>query len=238
METKQRWHYTDGEIRTLYRDAKDKREQLHIIAQLNERTELEVIEKLRGMGEVVDLSEKRGHAPRLLKPRNTEPVKVNNSIRNITKDEVRRIRELAARGLGAEAIKKRLHIGPNRLDAIRKQFDVGILPNGVWTPEKNRRFREMWEAGKTYAQMAAELGCCEPTVWRHAQYLGLSNKRVIPAQSKAKEERVERFHALWDKGLTYDQIAEVMGLSKSTIYNYAIKLDLKRRGKAWKITKS
>lgn len=47
------WNYTDAELRTLYRDAANRGEQIKIIAELEAKTVPDVVEKLESLGERV-----------------------------------------------------------------------------------------------------------------------------------------------------------------------------------------
>lgn len=46
-----KWHYTDAELRTLYRDAANRGAQIKIIAELEAKTVPEVVAKLESLGE-------------------------------------------------------------------------------------------------------------------------------------------------------------------------------------------
>lgn len=54
-----KWYYTDGQLRTMYRDAKDRRAQIGIIAELEAKPPELVVEKLESLGEVVELGKKQ-----------------------------------------------------------------------------------------------------------------------------------------------------------------------------------
>ena len=147
-----KWYYTDGEIRTMYRDAVDRNAQIKIIAELEAKPKELIIEKLRSMGEAIDLSERKAPVKRIRKPW---------KIWTAEEDEV--IRSAAARGLNAFDTAKLLP-GRTATAVSQRRTKFGILlpvryagGGRVWTPKEDALLKREYEKGTSVDEIAEML---------------------------------------------------------------------------------
>lgn len=200
---------TDGEIVTSYRQAKNKREQLGILADLNLMTVEQVREILRaaGIGEVGEAKKTRREPP------------------NVWRDEeLDSLRRMCAEGRGLGEISASL--GRTRHAVHRKGVSLGlafcedVLPgedvgkkrsNKKWTTGELDSLRRMAAEGKTAAECAEALGRTKTAVYMRAKALGLSFRRAhaavkaekaAPAKAKKREAPKEAIGGDWRSDLT------------------------------------
>ena len=87
---------------------------------------------------------------------------------------------------------------------------------------------ELRSAGLTASQIAARLGCCADSVHRAAQKFGLQKRLSGPAPQLSDAEITQ----LWHDGVSLTDMAAQCGVSTTTIYTYAKRLELPRRPRA------
>lgn len=139
------WHYSDGEIRTLYRNAADKQAEIGIIAELCARTKEEVIEKLRSLGEDVNTGKKKQRRGQTWNP---------NVWAKILPETVERARRLAAAGLYKAQIARALGIGESRCERMLEKEGIRCRTRWDWPEEKISKMIELREAGYPITRIA------------------------------------------------------------------------------------
>ena len=200
---------TDGEVVTSYRQAKNKREQLGILADLNLMTVEQVREILRaaGIGEVGEAKKVRREPPNVWRA-----------------EELASLRRMCAEGRGLGEISEAL--GRTRHAVHRKGVSLGlafcedVLPgedvgkkrsNKKWTTGELDSLRRMAAEGKTAAECAEALGRTKTAVYMRAKALGLSFRRAhaavkagkaAPAKAKRREAPKEAIGGDWRSDLT------------------------------------
>lgn len=232
---------TDGEIVTSYRQAKNKREQLGILADLNLMTVEQVREILRaaGIGEVGEAKKTRREPP------------------NVWRDEeLDSLRRMCAEGRGLGEISEAL--GRTRHAVHRKGVSLGlafcedVLPgedvgkkrsNKMWTTGELDSLRCMAAEGKTAEECAEALGRTKTAVMDRALMLKLSFARSNAAVPGVPRERhasngwiqaeVSALRRLCAEGKTAAECAEAIGRTKNAVYMRAKALGLSfRRARA------
>ena len=170
---------TDGEVVTSYRQAKNKREQIGILADLNLMTVEQVREILRaaGIGEVGEAKKVRREPPNVWRA-----------------EELASLRRMCAEGRGLGEISEAL--GRTRHAVHRKGVSLGlafcedVLPgedvgkkrsNKKWTTGELDSLRRMAAEGKTAAECAEAIGRTKNAVYMRAKALGLSFRRAHAA---------------------------------------------------------
>ncbi|MBR0081564.1 MAG: hypothetical protein IJP98_02355 [Clostridia bacterium] len=133
------WSYTDGELRTMYRDAKDKRAQIKIIQELCCRSREEVIEKLRSIGLEVEDGEKR------TKPKKKR--KAPNVVCEWTPETIEEVRQLAATGVYINTICRRMHVGEGRLRRMMDANGITCTKYGEIPDAKKPEIRRLLAEG-------------------------------------------------------------------------------------------
>ena len=93
------------------------------------------------------------------------------------------------------------------------------------TPEKKARFQKMYNAGKSYAEIAKALGVSWYCVKYHVQR-GKHVTRRRPINDKRTPAMMKQLGLLHDAGLSYGAIGRALDLGPQTIYGY-----LKRLGR-------
>lgn len=228
---------TDGEIVTSYRQAKDKREQIGILADLNLMTKEKVCEILRaaGIGEVGEAKKTRREPP------------------NVWRDEeLDSLRRMCAEGRGLGEISEAL--GRTRHAVHRKGVSLGlafcedVLPgedvgkkrtNKKWTTGELDSLRRMAAEGKTPAECAEALGRTKTAVMDRGNMLKLSFARSNAAVPGVPRERhasngwiqaeVSALRRLCAEGKTAAECAEAIGRTKNAVYMRAKALGLSFR---------
>jgi len=141
-----KWYYTDGQLRTMYRDAKDRRAQIAIIAELEAKPKELVIEKLESLGEVVNFDKKKRKAQK------------RNGHVTWSEEEDRILREAWQQGKTLEQIAELL---PGRSEKAvgnrrEKMHLKGRKRDGWWTEEEDQILRDASRSRtsiKTLAQL-------------------------------------------------------------------------------------
>ena len=87
---------------------------------------------------------------------------------------------------------------------------------------------ELRSAGFTASQIAARLGCSEDGVYNACKTLGIQRRTSGPTPKLSDAEITQ----LWHDGVRLTDIAAQCGVSTTTIYAYAKRLQLPRRPKA------
>lgn len=232
---------TDGEIVTSYRQAKDKREQLGILADLNLMTKEKVCEILRAAG-VKEVGEAK-------KTRRVPP--------NVWRDEeLDSLRRMCAEGRGLGEISAAL--GRTKHAVHRKGVSLGlafcedVLPgedvgkkrsNKMWTTGELDSLRRMAAEGKTAEECAEALGRTKTAVLDRALMLKIplvrSNAAVpgVPRERHAPngwiQAEVSALRRLCAEGKTAAECAEAIGRTKNAVYMRAKALGLSfRRARA------
>ena len=232
---------TDGEVVTSYRQAKNKREQLGILADLNLMTVEQVREILRaaGIGEVGEAKKTRREPP------------------NVWRDEeLASLRRMCAEGRGLGEISASL--GRTRHAVHRKGVSLGlafcedVLPgedvgkkrsNKKWTTGELDSLRRMAAEGKTAEECAEALGRTKTAVMDRAFMLKIplvrSNAAVpgVPRERHAPngwiQAEVSALRRLCAEGKTAAECAEAIGRTKNAVYMRAKALGLSfRRARA------
>lgn len=228
---------TDGEIVTSYRQAKDKREQIGILADLNLMTKEKVCEILRaaGIGEVGEAKKVRREQP------------------NVWRDEeLDSLRRMCAEGRGLGEISASL--GRTRHAVHRKGVSLGlafcedVLPgedvgkkrsNKMWTTGELDSLRCMAAEGKTAEECAEALGRTKTAVLDRALMLKIplvrSNAAVpgVPRERHAPngwiQAEVSALRRLCAEGKSAAECAEAIGRTKNAVYMRAKALGLSFR---------
>ena len=232
---------TDGEIVTSYRQAKDKREQIGILADLNLMTKEKVCEILRaaGINEVGEAKKVRREPP------------------NVWRDEeLDSLRRMCAEGRGLGEISASL--GRTKHAVHRKGVSLGlafcedVLPgedvgkkrsNKMWTTGELDSLRRMAAEGKTAEECAEALGRTKTAVMDRALMLKIplvrSNAAVpgVPRERHAPngwiQAEVSALRRLCAEGKTAAECAEAIGRTKNAVYMRAKALGLSfRRARA------
>ena len=214
---------TDGEIVTSYRQAKDKREQIGILADLNLMTKEKVCEILRaaGINEVGEAKKVRREPP------------------NVWRDEeLDSLRRMCAEGRGLGEISASL--GRTRHAVHRKGVSLGlafcedVLPgedvgkkrsNKMWTTGELDSLRRMAAEGKTAEECAEALGRTKTAVLDRALMLKIplvrSNAAVpgVPREKHAPngwiQAEVSALRRLCAEGKSAAECAEALGRTKT-----------------------
>lgn len=228
---------TDGEIVTSYRQAKDKREQIGILADLNLMTKEKVCEILRaaGINEVGEAKKVRREPPNVWRA-----------------EELDSLRRMCAEGRGLGEISASL--GRTRHAVHRKGVSLGlafcedVLPgedvgkkrtNKKWTTGELDSLRRMAAEGKTPAECAEALGRTKTAVMDRGNMLKLSFARSNAAVPGVPRERhasngwiqaeVSALRRLCAEGKTAAECAEAIGRTKNAVYMRAKALGLSFR---------
>lgn len=90
---------------------------------------------------------------------------------------------------------------------------IGITPI---SKEGVRKIKKMRDQGKTYAEIAEEIGCSLPTVAKYCKGAMTSNVSAV----YVTPELIEKMLKLQEQGLTYRQIATKTGASYATVSRY------------------
>ena len=232
---------TDGEIVTSYRQAKDKREQIGILADLNLMTKEKVCEILRaaGINEVGEAKKVRREPPNVWRA-----------------EELDSLRRMCAEGRGLGEISASL--GRTKHAVHRKGVSLGlafcedVLPgedvgkkrsNKMWTTGELDSLRRMAAEGKTPAECAEALGRTKTAVMDRALMLKIplvrSNAAVpgVPRERHAPngwiQAEVSALRRLCAEGKTAAECAEAIGRTKNAVYMRAKALGLSfRRARA------
>ena len=232
---------TDGEVVTSYRQAKNKREQLGILADLNLMTVEQVREILRAAGvkEVGEAKKTRREPPNVWRA-----------------EELDSLRRMCAEGRGLGEISASL--GRTRHAVHRKGVSLGlafcedVLPgedvgkkrtNKKWTTGELDSLRRMAAEGKTPAECAEALGRTKTAVMDRGNMLKLSFARSNAAVPGVPRERhapngwiqaeVSTLRRLCAEGKTAAECAEAIGRTKNAVYMRAKALGLSfRRARA------
>lgn len=83
-------------------------------------------------------------------------------------------------------------------------------------------------AGLAASQIAAQLGCSQDSVHRVVQKFGLERRQSGPVPQLSDAEIAQ----MWHDGVRLQDIADRCGVSTTTIYAYAKRLQLPRRPRA------
>lgn len=228
---------TDGEVVTSYRQAKNKREQLGILADLNLMTVDQVREILRaaGIGEVGEAKKTRREPPNVWRA-----------------EELDSLRRMCAEGRGLGEISASL--GRTRHAVHRKGASLGlafcedVLPgedvekkrtNKKWTTGELDSLRRMAAEGKTPAECAEALGRTKTAVMDRGNMLKLSFARSNAAVPGVPRERhapngwiqaeVSTLRRLCAEGKSAAECAEAIGRTKNAVYMRAKALGLSFR---------
>lgn len=232
---------TDGEIVTSYRQAKDKREQIGILADLNLMTKEKVCEILRaaGINEVGEAKKVRREPPNVWRA-----------------EELDSLRRMCAEGRGLGEISASL--GRTKHAVHRKGVSLGlafcedVLPgedvgkkrsNKMWTTGELDSLRRMAAEGKTAEECAEALGRTKTAVMDRALMLKIplvrSNAAVpgVPRERHAPngwiQAEVSALRRLCAEGKTAAECAEAIGRTKNAVYMRAKALGLSfRRARA------
>ena len=232
---------TDGEIVTSYRQAKDMREQIGILADLNLMTKEKVCEILRaaGINEVGEAKKVRREPPNVWRA-----------------EELDSLRRMCAEGRGLGEISASL--GRTKHAVHRKGVSLGlafcedVLPgedvgkkrsNKMWTTGELDSLRRMAAEGKTPAECAEALGRTKTAVMDRALMLKIplvrSNAAVpgVPRERHAPngwiQAEVSALRRLCAEGKTAAECAEAIGRTKNAVYMRAKALGLSfRRARA------
>lgn len=140
------WAYTDGEIRTMYGDAKDRKAQIRIIAELCNRSESAVIEKLCGMGFEIQTPTGTAVTPRKKK-------KISTPIR-WTPEEIEKVRCLAEDGAHVNTICKTMHCGWESLNRMLVENGINVTKYGDIPEKKLKRILELRQVGMPWKKIA------------------------------------------------------------------------------------
>ena len=217
---------TDGEIVTSYRQAKDKREQIGILADLNLMTKERVCEILRAAG-VKEVGEAK---------------KVRREPPNVWRDEeLDSLRRMCAEGRGLGEISAAL--GRTKHAVHRKGVSLGlafcedVLPgedvgkkrsNKMWTTGELDSLRCMAAEGKTAEECAEALGQTKtavldralmlkiPLVRSNAAVPGIPCERCTPNGWTSAE--ISALRSLCAEGKTAAECAEAIGRTKNAVY--------------------
>jgi transposase len=145
------------------------------------------------------------------------------------------IRDMAAQGVVAHKIAKRLGISADMLRSLAEQHGIEVastineypVVRTEMTEELRQQIAERIKAGRTVTQTAADLNVSRSAVARHAQRMGLRPVKGAPrAAPKAAiytprdqvADRRRQIAAHAAQGLTAPQIAEAMRMGVSLVY--------------------
>lgn len=167
---------TDEEIRKAYKEARDRRGQISILAQLNCTTEKTIADILG-----VEL-EKRTHAIRIQE----------DAFRKLY-DEGKNDREIAeALGVNKSSVtaaRNRLKLPPNIMPAKGSEAEKRIV-------ERGERIKELYNQGKSDKEIAAILECSKSTVHYERQRLGLPRSGPYKRGGEKKEKNMDNNHEI------------------------------------------
>ncbi len=149
------WYYTDAQIRTMYRDALDKKAQIEIISQLEAKPKDLIIQKLESLGEKIEGLEKKSIPNRVV----TE-IRRSTEIRLWTKEEDDVIRESVLKGLSTKETRELL---PERTEEAIAQRRCKLGLNTTrhrkreyikWTTTDDQILKEAYESGKPIKEIS------------------------------------------------------------------------------------
>lgn len=137
--------------------------------------------------------------------------------KRVKKDNRKRIVELYAGGkMSRTALARKFRVSSRTV--ARCLADAGIGPGSApkKVPEElKERAVALYRAGKSYVEVAAELGLCETSVWRWVAQRGIGRVTRTPTA----ECRQKVMEAWWRLG-TVPKVAKETGICRTTVRKY------------------
>jgi transposase-like protein len=84
-----------------------------------------------------------------------------------------------------------------------------------WTPDDLKRVAERYNAGATVYELAAEFGCHRATIAERLKLAGVTMRH-----QPTTIEQVDEIVRLYESGLSMVKVAERVGVSPRTVFNY------------------
>lgn len=161
------WYMTDEEIKVMYRQAKNRKEMVGIIADMNVRSKAEVKAKLLSLGIDPMQDEIVKNPSKAFQSRNKH---------GYTQKDVDVIKALAASGMTQNQMYKALHIGQRKIKRIMEENGIpqntkrGCTP---WPPERVEQLHRLVREGYTNGQIARKMGYSHVTIWQRRKRYGI-----------------------------------------------------------------
>ena len=146
---------------------------------------------------------------------------------NWSEENVARLHQMVNAGIRAADIAKVL--GFTEKSVIHKMTRLGLRSKvqrqSTWTPEKDRRLREMVDAGLSNEEIARELGYSPSFIIDKKKSLGLRIKQV----AKWTDESINRLREMVEAGIKVEEIARALGCSRNAVTHKMSRLGLKSK---------
>lgn len=95
----------------------------------------------------------------------------------------------------------------------------------AWTPERELRLAELWEANAPLIAICERLGRSMSSVVSKANQIGLARR----SSAEWPDELTERLRRLWDENYTASEIGRALGRSRNAILGKAHRIGLSER---------
>lgn len=165
-----KWYYTDAQIRTMYRDALDRAEQIEILSQLEAKPKEQIIEKLEQLGEVIEI--RRVDRRRRVKRQDRE----ERIILEWNKEDIETVRKMVESGCCMKHIMTIMHTSTETLKRIMTENGIPFpkkYRRNTWPDEKKEQLRDLIKEDVPETKIRKIMHISEPVLKRYRKELGI-----------------------------------------------------------------